>query len=107
MKVCQLCAVDFTLQKFLLPLVDGMAAEDWDVISVCSDGMYAKQLELEGYKIHTIPISRNMNPFDHMISIWNLVQFFRRENFDILHVHTPVAALIGRIKVRPNFRTAT
>ena len=38
LKVCQLCAVDFTLDKFLLPLVDGMAAQGWEVVSVCSDG---------------------------------------------------------------------
>lgn len=38
MKVCQLCAVDFTLKHFLLPLVDGMRAQGWRVTAVCSDG---------------------------------------------------------------------
>ena len=38
MKVCQLCAVDFTVEKFLLPLIDGMEATGWQVTTICSDG---------------------------------------------------------------------
>mgnify|MGYP000707583789 CR=1 FL=1 len=44
MKVCQLCAVDFTLNKFLLPLIDGHLADGNEVIAVCSDGEYIKEL---------------------------------------------------------------
>ena len=39
-KICQLCAVDFTLQHLLLPLVDGMREQRWSVTSVCSEGRY-------------------------------------------------------------------
>ena len=45
LKVCQLCAVDFTLKHFLLPLIDGMEKEGWTVISVCSDGPYIGKLQ--------------------------------------------------------------
>ncbi len=101
LKVCQLCAVDFTLKHFLLPLVGGMQEKGWSVTSVCSDGQYIAELRRQGYRHFPISISRNM--FDvssHVRSVWLLYRFFRRERFDVLHVHTPIAALLGRIAGR-------
>lgn len=97
MKVCQLCAVDFTLRNFLLPLLDGMGKEGWQVKAVCSPGPYVEELRRGGYAIDTIPIARSMNPLSAMRSTIALVRYFRRERFDVLHAHTPVAALIGRV----------
>lgn len=100
MKICQLCAVDITLKNFLLPLIDGMRSCNWTVIAVCSDGPFVSDLRERGYEIDTIPIARSMNPVKAIYSILELIKYFRRERFDIVHVHTPVAALIGRIAAK-------
>lgn len=100
LKVCQLCAVDFTLDKFLLPLVDGMIAAGWEVVSVCSDGPAISPLRQSGYAIRTVNIPRSLNPLCLMLPFWRLYRLFRQEHFDLLHAHTPVAALIGRIAAR-------
>lgn len=100
MKICQLCAVDFTLKHFLLPLVDGMQANGWRVISVCSDGPLVAGMRAAGYSIETVTIARSMNPLRAMRSLVELVRLFRRHRFDVLHAHTPVAALIGRLAAR-------
>jgi glycosyltransferase involved in cell wall biosynthesis len=100
LKVCQLCAVDFTLKNFLLPLVDGMREEGWNVVAVCSDGPHIEELLAQGYLIKTIPIARSINPYHALLSLLRLTRYFRRESFDVLHVHTPVAALIGRIAAK-------
>ena len=97
MKICQLCAIDFTLKKFIIPLVDGMIAEGWDVYSVCSDGDYVPELRNQGYKINTIEISRSINPIKHIVTTLKLYKLFRKEKFDVIHVHTPVASLVGRL----------
>lgn len=99
-KVCELCAVDFTLKRFLLPLIDGMEAKGWSVTSVCSEGTYVGDMRKDGYTITTIPISRSANPIAHLRSIVELVKYFRREKFDVLHVHTPIAGVVGRIAGR-------
>jgi len=96
-KICQLCAVDFTMRKFLLPLIDGQAGNGYTVIGVCSDGEYVQGMLDEGYHIHTISISRSMHPIKHIRSIWKLYRYFRKEKFDVVHVHTPIAALVGRV----------
>lgn len=100
MKVCQLCAVDFTLKKFLLPVIDGMQAAGWEVTAVCSDGAFVPALRIQGYRIETLPIARSANPITALRSILALMYLFRRERFDVLHAHTPVAALLGRIAAR-------
>ena len=100
LKVCQLCAVDFTLKHFLIALVDGMRAEGWSVTAVCSDGPFVPALRAAGYAIETLPIARGLNPLRHAVSLWRLVRLFRRERFDVLHAHTPIAALLGRIAAR-------
>lgn len=100
MKVCQLCNVDFTLKNFLLPLIDGMSEAGWQVVAVCSDGPYIADLRRRGYRIETVAISRSMNPFAAIKALIVLTRFFRRERFDVLHVHTPVAAFIGRLAAR-------
>lgn len=101
LKVCQLCAVDFTLKHLLLPLVDGMQDKGWHITSVCSDGSYVAELRQQGYRHVPISISRNIfNIASHVRTIGLLYKLFRREQFDVLHVHTPIAALLGRIAGR-------
>lgn len=97
LRVCQLCAVDFTLKHFLLPLIDGMQNHGWEVTAVCSDGPEIPGLRARGYAVHTIPISRSLNVFRHAVSVVRLAAYFRQQRFDILHVHTPVAALVARV----------
>jgi len=97
LRVCQLCAVDFTLKNFLLPLIDGMRMRGWQVVAVCSDGPSVADLRNRGYRIETVKIARSMNPWAAFLSLLALIRLFRCESFDVLHAHTPVAALIGRL----------
>ena len=100
LRVCQLCAVDFTVKHFLSALIDGMRARGWDVTTVCSDGLMVPQLRAAGFRMETITIDRGLNPFKHALALARLVALFRRERFDIVHAHTPIAALLGRIAAR-------
>ena len=85
MKICQLCAVDFTLKKFLLPLIDGFIENGDDVVAVCSNGEYVKDLRDGGYNIKTLSIARSVSPLKHLYSIWQLYWYFRQESFDVVH----------------------
>ena len=78
MKICQLCAVDFTLKNFLLPLIDGMEKEGWIVEAICSNGEYIDDLRKEGYLIKKIDIPRNTNPIKIITAIYLLYKLFRK-----------------------------
>lgn len=100
LKICQLCNIDFTLKHFLLPLVDRMQEEGWEVVSVCSSGPYVQDLRKDGYFIETIHIDRSFNIFRHFKSVLILTRYFKEQKFDIVHVHSPVAALVARVAAR-------
>jgi glycosyltransferase involved in cell wall biosynthesis len=97
MKICQLCAVDFTLYHFLLPLMQATAAAGHEVVGVAADGPLLAEVRKAGIRIETAPIARSFNLAAHLRAYRVLVDLFQRERFDLLHVHTPVASLIGRL----------
>lgn len=97
LKICQLCAVDFTLNNFLIPLIDGLKEEGWEVEAICSYGKQVNSLKEKGYIIKNIEIPRNLNPFKIIKALFLLYRILKNENYDIVHVHTPLASIIGRI----------
>lgn len=96
MKICQLCAVDFTLYHFLLPLMRAMRDAGHEVVAVCADGPLIVKVRAEGFRVEPVRIVRGYDIRDHVRTYRALVELFRRERFDLLHVHTPVAALVAR-----------
>jgi glycosyltransferase involved in cell wall biosynthesis len=100
LKVLQLCAVDFTVQNFLLPLIEFLTSHGFDVTTACSPGPYIPSLQARGLNMVGLPISRSMKVWKHFQSTISLYRFLRAHHFDIVHVHTPIAGLIGRFAAR-------
>lgn len=100
LKVLQVAALDVTVSKLLLPLIDRLAGEGYEVHIACSDGEYVPGLRERGYNVHTVAIKRRIRLFSNLISMWRLYLLMRRERFDVVHVHTPMAAVLGRLAAR-------
>jgi len=96
MKICQLCAVDFTLHHFLMPLMRAQREAGHDVIGACARGGLTPKIEAEGFRVIDVPIQRSSNPIALLRAYRALKAIFAAERFDMVHVHTPVAALAGR-----------
>ena len=96
MKICQLCAVDFTLHHFLMPLMRAQREAGHDVVGACARGGLTPRIEAEGFRIIDVPIQRSSNPVALLRAYRALKAIFTAERFDMMHVHTPVAALAGR-----------
>jgi len=97
MKICQLCAVDFTLFHFLLPLMRAMREAGHEVVGVCRDGPFADRVRAEGFRVEAVDFRRNYDLLRHARAYGEMVRLFRRERFDLVHVHSPIAALISRL----------
>lgn len=96
-KICQLCTVDFTLYHLLHPLMRALREQGHDVVGVCADGALVAPVRADGFRVETIPLTRSANPARNWNAGRALRELFRREQFDIVHVHTPVAAFVGRL----------
>jgi glycosyltransferase involved in cell wall biosynthesis len=97
MRILQLCAVDFTLYHFLLPLMRGLREAGHEVTGACAHGNLVPKIEAEGFRVIDVPIRRSANPLALWRSYRAILATLRAEKFDIVHVHTPVAALAGRL----------
>ncbi|MCZ4280892.1 glycosyltransferase family 4 protein [Kiloniella laminariae] len=100
MKICQICAVDFSLYHMLLPLMKGMREAGHDVVGVCSEGPLVEKIRAEGFQVETVEIERSMNLLSHAKSFQQLTALFKNEKFDLVHAHTPVASLIARFAAK-------
>jgi glycosyltransferase involved in cell wall biosynthesis len=100
MKIAQLTNVDFSLTHFLLPLMRELRARGHEVVGLCADGPKLAPAREEGFRIAPIPFARSANPVANLPAFLALLRLFRRERFDLLHVHTPLAGLVGRIAGR-------
>lgn len=100
MKIIELCAIDQTMKIFLNNLNKQLMNQGFDLICVCSEGPYTEELKKEGFNIINIPIERKIKLFSNIKSIYRLYKLFKSEKPDVLHVHTPIASVLGRIAAR-------
>lgn len=96
MKICQVVAVDFTLYHFILPLMKGLRDAGHEVVGVAAPGSLNAAVRREGFRVEEIDIERSFSLPAHMRAAGQMKSLFQREAFDLVHVHTPVASLIGR-----------
>lgn len=99
-KILQLTAIDLTIWAFLLPLTRRLRSSGFQVQLACSPGPHHDELQAQGYRVHRIRIARRLVSLSHLSALWQLYRLMKREHFDLVHVHTPVAGALGRLAAR-------
>lgn len=99
-KILQVCAVDITVENILLPLVTMLQKEGYQVHCACSNTGRVEHLRKLGVHVLEVPIERKIDLFSNMNSIRRLIAIMKRGEYDIVHVHTPIASVLGRIAAR-------
>lgn len=100
MKILHLCALGVTAEILLLPQIDYLLSRNLLVEIACSPGLEAEQMQQQGYAIHSVQIDRRIDPVANLASIYQLIKLFRHNQYDLVHVHTPIAAVLGRVAAK-------
>lgn len=85
------------MRQFILPLALALARDGYDVHCACGRGPHWEELKASGLPIHELPIARSGNPIRAAFGLLRTVHLLRRLRPHVLHVHTPVASMIGRL----------
>lgn len=100
MKIIQLCAIDQTMKIFLQSLNKGLMDQGFEVTCVCSEGPYTEELKNGGLNVINTPIERKIDFCSNIKSIYRLYKLFKSVRPDVLHVHTPIASILGRVAAK-------
>jgi glycosyltransferase involved in cell wall biosynthesis len=99
-KVAQVTTVDMTLRYVLLCQLRDLKRRGYEIAGIStpsSDGMVLCE---EGIRLIALTMTRRITPIRDLISLCRLVHVMRREQFSIVHTHTPKANLLGQCAAR-------
>ena len=99
-KILQICAIDLSVEGLLKPLIFTLMDNGFTVHNACTDTGKFDDLKKQGLQMVNIPIERKISPLSNFKSILKLFSLIKTEKYDIIHVHTPVAAVLGRIAAK-------
>lgn len=99
-KVLQVCAVDVSIGPLLRPLIHALQEAGAEVHVACTLGGESELLAAEGVPVQPVRIARRILSPRHLVSLVQLARLIRRERYDFVHVHTPIAAALGRAAAR-------
>ncbi|WP_316569228.1 glycosyltransferase family 4 protein [Neobacillus sp. YIM B06451] len=107
-RILYITTLSRTINSFLVPHIEKLIDEGNIVDCACSiDEEVDKHLTKRGVRFFNVPFTRNpLNPMNGKAFI-DLVKIQKQFNYDTVHVHTPIAALYGRLlKLRfPELKT--
>ncbi len=96
-KVAFVASIFGHFRAFHIPFMQWFLDSGWEVYAYAnSDG---SELILQDMGIHCISLEIRRSPFSwkNISAFRRLCTFFRQEGFELVHVHTPVASVIGRL----------
>ena len=97
-KILYITTLSRTINAFLVPHIQ-MLRKQGNIVdcACCIDSLVDNELIDDGVKIYDIPFSRNPLNIGNVKAFKKLVNIQKENNYDIVHVHTPVASVYGRL----------
>ena len=107
-KILYVTTVSRTINAFLIPHINMLLDKGYTVDCACSiDKEVDVDLINKDINIYNIPFRRNPLNIKNYKAFKELIKIQEKNNYDIIHVHTPVASVYGRLlKLKfPNIKT--
>lgn len=99
-KLIEIAAIDMTIYKFVLPLMNELKKNRFEVSVASNNSGYKEKLEAKGYEVTQINFARNLSPIKNIIALIQLINLFKTNQPTFVHVHTPIASVLARIAAK-------
>lgn len=97
-KILYVTTVSRTINAFLIPHIEMLIENKYEVNCACYiDREIDKRIIKKGVKIYNIPFSRNPLSLDNLKAFNELIKIQEENQYDMIHVHTPIASIYGRL----------
>ncbi|MGL6187307.1 MAG: glycosyltransferase family 4 protein [Clostridium chrysemydis] len=97
-KVLYITTVSRTINAFLIPHIKMLVSNGYKVdCACCIDKEINNELTDLGVEIFDLPFSRNPFSYGNLKAFKKLINIQKEKKYDIVHVHTPVASIYGRM----------
>ncbi|MBL8205211.1 MAG: glycosyltransferase family 4 protein [Blastocatellia bacterium] len=100
MKIAHISTIDMALSLLLLNQLKSLQQSGFEVVGISAPGPYLPSLGAAGIRHIPIPMKRQFTPLADLFALKQLCQVMRREQFTIVHTHTPKAGLLGQLAAR-------
>ncbi|MGM9988148.1 MAG: glycosyltransferase family 4 protein [Bacillaceae bacterium] len=97
-KILYITTVSRTINAFLIPHIEMLLADGHQVDCACCIDQEVQDVLLnKGVHIYPLPFTRNPLDLNNLKAFKQLGKLQQKNQYDIVHVHTPIAALYGRL----------
>jgi len=100
--VCHCFSSSQSAYYFLNGQVQYIQSKGHNVSFAIPDDGFVEQLQVmfPTVELHIIPIVRNISPIQDLIALFSYIKLFKIKKFNIIHLHTPKAGLLGAMAGR-------
>lgn len=96
-KLIRITTVPISLDKLLGRQLTFMN-QFYEVTAISADEKELPRIAAKyGVKHHHVEMTRTITPLKDLAAVWNLYQFLKKEQPEIVHTHTPKAGIVGMV----------
>ena len=97
-KLIRISTIPISLDKLIEGQMKFMASHNFEVFGISSPGELLEKVgNKEGVIVKGIKMSRKITPIQDLRAVLKLYWFFKKENPQIVHTHTPKAGIVGML----------
>jgi glycosyltransferase involved in cell wall biosynthesis len=100
MKIAHVTTIDMALHLLLLNQLKSLQQAGFEVVGISAAGPDVAAVEAAGIRHIEVPMTRNFTPAADLVALKKLYDVMRREQFTIVHTHTPKPGLLGQMAAR-------
>ncbi len=96
-RLCVIATIGKSIQILYAGRLEYFIANGFEVTVVCASSELDEAIRARGVRLHTVPLTRAISPWQDLRAVYRLYRFLRSGRFDIVEVTTPKAAVVGAL----------